>query len=61
MVPTVFPNNVDYMAITMEEKARIRDKMPLAALNFAIETRFSYTTDDAEVSFRISAAKGTRF
>jgi len=33
MVPTVVPDNVDYMAIAMEEKARIRDKMPSAILN----------------------------
>jgi hypothetical protein len=57
MVPTVFPKNVDYMTIAMEEKARIRDKMP----NVAFETGVSSTTDDAEVSSRISAAKETRF
>jgi hypothetical protein len=35
MVPTIVPDNVDYMAIAMEEKARIRDKMPSAILNVA--------------------------
>ena len=35
MVPTIVPDNVDYMAIAMEEKARIRNKMPSAILNVA--------------------------
>jgi hypothetical protein len=35
MVPTIIPHDVDYMAIAMEEKARIRDKMPSAILNVA--------------------------
>ena len=35
MVPTFFPDNVDFMAIAMEEKARIRDNMPSAILNVA--------------------------
>jgi hypothetical protein len=30
MVPTIFPDIVDYMGIAMEERARIRDKMPSA-------------------------------
>ena len=36
MVPTNFPDNMNYMAITMVEKARIRDKMPPAILNVAL-------------------------
>ena len=35
MVPTTVPHNVDYMAVAMEEKARIRDNMPSAILNVA--------------------------
>ena len=35
MVPIIAPDNVDYMTIAMKEKARIRDKMPSAILNFA--------------------------
>jgi len=35
MVPTIVPDNVDCMAIAMEERARIRDKMPSAILNVA--------------------------
>ena len=33
MVPTTVPDNVDFMVIAMEERARIRDKMPTAILN----------------------------
>jgi hypothetical protein len=33
MAPTILPDNVDFMAIAREEKARIRDKMPSAILN----------------------------
>ena len=36
MVSTRFPDNVNYMAIAMVEKARIRDKMPSAILNVAL-------------------------
>ena len=38
MVPTIAPDNVDYMAIAMKEKARIRDEMPSAILNVAFGT-----------------------
>ena len=52
---------MDYMAIVMEEKARIRDKMP-AILNVASGTRvrsvadsdMSSGSDDAEMRFRFS-------
>jgi len=66
MVPTTVPHNVDYMAIAMEERARIRDKMPSAILNVASGTRgstidkdASSSNDDAQVSFRYSAARKT--
>jgi len=36
MVPTNLPDNVNYIAIAMAEKARIRDKMPSAILNVAL-------------------------
>jgi palmitoyltransferase ZDHHC13/17 len=66
MVPTIVPDNVDFMAIVMGEKARIRDKMPSAILNVA--SRSDPTGDgaqevpnDAEVGFFISpAANKTR-
>jgi hypothetical protein len=35
MVRTIIPDNVDYMAIAMEEKARIRDKTPSTILSVA--------------------------
>jgi ankyrin repeat protein len=35
MVPTIVPDDVDYLTIAIEEKARIRDKMPPAILNVA--------------------------
>jgi palmitoyltransferase ZDHHC13/17 len=68
MVPTIVSDNVDYMAIAMEEKARIRDNMPSAILNIASGTRPGSTADndassssgDAQVSFRFSAVKKTR-
>src|SRR6266567_4086203 len=67
MVPTAVPDNVDYMAIAMEEKARIRDKMPSAILNVASGTRRGSTPDndassgsgEAQVSFRFSAVRKT--
>ena len=57
MVITI-PDNVDYMAITMAERARIRDNMPSAILGVA-GTRLGSTGDedassssrDAQVSF----------
>jgi hypothetical protein len=70
MVPTTDPDNVDYKAIAMEEKARIRDKMPSAILNVASSTwtRMSSTADDdassssgdPKVSFRFSAVNEIR-
>src|SRR6267154_4516787 len=66
MVPTIVPHNVDYMAIAMEKKARIRDNMPSAILNIASGTQDSSTadasssSDDAQVSFRFSAVKEIR-
>ena len=38
MVPTIVPDDVDYMEIAMEEKARIRDKMPSAILDVAFQS-----------------------
>jgi hypothetical protein len=53
------------MAIAMEEYARIWDKMPSAILNVTSGTRVSsatdddasFSSDDAEVSFRFSAVR----
>ena len=63
MVPTIAPENVDYMAIAME-KARIRDKMPSASLNVAsrsaADNDASSSSGDAQVSFRFSAGRKTR-
>ena len=68
MVPTIIPDNVDYMAIAMAEKARIRDNMPSAILSVA-GTRLGSTGDedassssgDAQVSFfRFSSVRKTR-
>ena len=72
MVSTIVPYSVDYMGIAMEERARIRDKMPSAVLNVAFGTRVktrvsstanddaSSSSDDVQVSFRFSAAKVIR-
>jgi hypothetical protein len=46
MVLTIVPDNVDYMALAMEERARIRDKMPSAILNLVAGTRVSSTADN---------------
>jgi hypothetical protein len=61
MVPTVVPDNVDYMAIAMEEKARIRDKMPSAILNATFGSGpngdgAQKMPNNAEVRFFISPA-----
>ena len=63
MVSTIDLGDVDYMAFAMEEKDRIRDKIPSVTLTVDSETRVSSTVDDvapsnsfdAEVSFRFSA------
>jgi ankyrin repeat protein len=70
MVPTIVPDNVDYMAIAMVEKTRIRGKMPSAILNVpgTRVTRLGSTGDhdasssssNAQVSsFRFSAVRKT--
>src|SRR6266576_3754757 len=61
MVPTIVPDNVDYMAIAMEEKARIRDKMPSAILNVAFgsgsnDDDVQKLPNNAEVGFFVSPA-----
>ena len=38
MVPATLPGNVDFMAIAIEEKARIRDTMPSPILNVAFQS-----------------------
>jgi hypothetical protein len=68
MVPTIFPDNVDYMTFAMEEKARIRGKIPSVVLTVTSGTRVSSIVDDfapsssgdAEVSFRFSAVNEIR-
>ena len=67
MLPTIVPDNVDYMAIAMVEKARIRDKMPTAILNVtetqlgstgASDNDTSASSGHAQVSFsRFSAVR----
>ena len=61
MVPTIVPDNVDYMATAMEEKARIRDKMPSAILNVAFGSDpngdgAQEMPNNAEVRFFVSPA-----
>jgi hypothetical protein len=61
MVPTIVPDNVDYMAIAMEEKARIRDKMPSAILNVEFGSGpngdgAQEMPNNAEVGFFVSPA-----
>jgi len=61
MVPTILPGNVDFMAIAIEEKARIRDKMPSPILNVAFESGPNgdgpqEMPDNAEVRFFVSPA-----
>ena len=63
MVPTIVPDSVHFMAIAMEEKARIRDKMPLAPpiLNVAFgrgadDAHAQEMSNNAEVRFLVSPA-----
>ena len=58
MVLTIVPDNVDFMAIAMDEKARIRDKMPSAILNVAFangpdDGDAQKTPNNAEVWFSV--------
>ena len=59
MVPTLFPDNVDFMAIAMEEKARIRDNMPSAILNVAFGS--GPNGDDAQEMYDNNAEVGFFF
>ena len=61
MIPAILPGNVDFMAIAMEEKARIRDKMPSPILNVAFESGpngdgAQEKPDNAEVRFFVFPA-----
>jgi hypothetical protein len=68
MVPTIIPDNVDYMAIAMAEKARIWDNMPPAILSVAGTRLGSTGNEDASSSsgnaqvsfFRFSSVRKTR-
>jgi hypothetical protein len=53
MVPTIVPHNVNYMAIAMEERARIRNKMPSAihSIAFGSSDGAQEMPNNAEVGF----------
>jgi hypothetical protein len=48
MVPTIVPDDVNYMAVALEEKARIRDKKPSAILNVEFGSGPDDSDDDAQ-------------